>query len=75
MSTTGPDPATPEPRDEELAGLHRRIAQLEAEAAARARRPEHHRVRTFFATLLIILAGVPLFYLWRWVTRAARGPF
>lgn len=26
-------------------------------------------------TLLIILAGVPLFYLWRWVTRAARGPF
>lgn len=58
MSTTGPHPAMPEPSDEEVAELRRRIAQLEAEAAAREQRREHHRVRTFFATLLIILASL-----------------
>ncbi|NUR61699.1 MAG: hypothetical protein HOV87_24020 [Catenulispora sp.] len=67
MSATGSDPAEPEPRDEELAGLRRRVAELEAEAAARGHREpeatgrghrEHHRVRTFFATLLVVLASV-----------------
>ncbi|NUR27432.1 MAG: hypothetical protein HOV83_16560, partial [Catenulispora sp.] len=58
MSASGPDPAASQPRDEEVAGLRRRIAQLEAEAAAKPRRREHHRVRTFFATLLIVLASV-----------------
>lgn len=58
MSATGPVPATPQPGDDEVAELRRRITQLEAEAAARDRGREHHRVRTFFATLLIILASV-----------------
>ena len=58
MSATGPEPSAPQPGDEEVAELRRRITQLEAEAAARDRRREHHRVRTFFATVLIILASV-----------------
>lgn len=58
MSVTGPVSAS-EPGDDEVAALRRRVAQLEAEAAAPAkRRKEHHRVRTFFATLLIILSCV-----------------
>ena len=58
MSATGSDPAAPQPGDEEVAELRRRITQLEAEAAAREGKREHHRVRTFFATLLIILASI-----------------
>ena len=58
MSATGLDSAAPQPGDEEVAELRRRIAQLEAEAAAKTRKREHHRVRTFFATLLIVLASV-----------------
>lgn len=58
MSVTGPASA-PEPGDEEIAALRRRVAQLEAEAAGPAgRRKQHHRVRTFFATLLIVLSCV-----------------
>jgi hypothetical protein len=58
MSASGPDSSASQPGGEEVAELHRRIARLEAEAAARERRPEHHRVRTTFATLVIILASV-----------------
>ena len=58
MSATGSDPAAPQPGDDEAAELRRRITQLEAEAAARDRRREHHRLRTTFATLVIFLASV-----------------
>lgn len=58
MPATGPEPTAPRPHDEEVAELRRRIAQLEADAAARERRPEHHRLRTFFATLVIFLASI-----------------
>jgi hypothetical protein len=57
-SATGPDPAGHQPGDEEVADLRRRIARLESDAAAQDRRPGHHRVRTTFSTLLILLASV-----------------
>ncbi|WP_063772133.1 hypothetical protein [Kitasatospora mediocidica] len=55
MSST--EPAQPgQPDEGELAGLHRRIAQLEATAATP--RAEKHRLRAFGSTVLIIVASV-----------------
>ncbi|MFE2110569.1 hypothetical protein ACFXAF_32540 [Kitasatospora sp. NPDC059463] len=58
------DPSTPQPEDprpgrpesDELEALHHRVAQLEAEA--RRRPPQHHRLRTTGATVLVIVASV-----------------
>lgn len=58
MSATGPDSPAPGPGDAEVAELRRRIAQLEADAAAREHVRKHHRLRTTFSTLVIILASV-----------------
>ena len=57
MSASDPDPAAPRPDNDDVAALHRRITQLEADAAAR-RRPEHHRIRSTFSVLLIVLASI-----------------
>ncbi|WP_220040644.1 hypothetical protein [Streptomyces tateyamensis] len=43
------------PDGEELAELHRRLAQLEG---ANAPRPAHHRLRAFGSTVLIVVASV-----------------
>jgi hypothetical protein len=58
MSATGPDSAGPLPGDDEIVELRRRVSQLEIENAAQARRLEHHRLRSFFSAVLIILACV-----------------
>ena len=56
-SVTGRD-REPQPGDDEVAELRRRIARLESDATAQDRRPERHRVRTTFSTLLVLLASV-----------------
>ncbi|MER7708072.1 hypothetical protein ABTX81_34935 [Kitasatospora sp. NPDC097605] len=53
-----PQPGRPKPeraQADELEALHHRVAQLEAEAG---RRPQHHRLRTTGATVLVIVASV-----------------
>ena len=58
MSATGPASPAPQPGDDEVAELRRRIAKLEDDATAEDRRKKHHRVRTALSTLVIVLASV-----------------
>lgn len=59
MSATGADAIEPQPDDPEVVALRRRVAQLEADAAARERpKKQHHRVRSTFSALLIVLASI-----------------
>ncbi|MEY9861047.1 hypothetical protein ABH935_006685 [Catenulispora sp. GAS73] len=60
MSSVASHDPEPQPGDEEVSELRRRIARLEAEAetASRDRRPVHHRVRTGSSVLVIVLASV-----------------
>ncbi|MEU8764584.1 hypothetical protein [Streptomyces sp. NPDC048659] len=54
--------------DDELSVLRARVAALEAEAGSRPPAPAHHRVRSFFSALLIVVGCVlaPLSLLAAW---------